>query len=81
MNELVDPNGLSQSAGIAAKLRTHGKGLSIEIVRCCARFLAGDHEQLDDFGRSYYATSAGTIVFALPKGPPWFAIVRLPQEI
>jgi hypothetical protein len=81
MNPLLDPNGMSQSAGISATLRTYGKGFALEVVRCHGRFLAGDHEQLDGFGRSYYATSAGTIVFTLPKGPPWFASVWLPQEL
>ena len=81
MSAFVDRNGLSQSRGISAALRTHGKNFGLEIVRCHSRFLAGDHERLDAEGRSHYATSFGIIVFALPKAPPWFAVVSLPQEL
>ena len=81
MNGFLDPNGLSQSAGISAALRAYGKGFAVEIIKCHKRYLAGDHEQLDSFGRSYYATSACTIVFSLPTVPPWFAVVCLPQEL
>jgi hypothetical protein len=81
MSQFLDPGGMSQSAGIAAALRSYGKGFALEIVNCHKRFLAGDHEQLDSFGRSYYTTSGGTVVFTLPKSPPWFATVWLPQEL
>ncbi len=81
MNGFVDPQGLSQSAGIGAVLRTHGKGFALELLGCHKRFLAGQHERLDNFGRSYFSTVAGTIVFSLPKGPPWFAFACLPQEL
>jgi hypothetical protein len=80
MNGFVDPNGLSQTSGIQAALRTLGKGFALEVVRCHNRYIAGDHERLDAAGRSYYSTRAGTIVFMLPTGPPWFAHVQLLQE-
>ncbi|PNG25876.1 hypothetical protein [Methylocella silvestris] len=76
----VDPNGLSQSAGVLAAVRSHGKSFALEIVRCHNRYLAGDHERLDGSGRSYYATSVSTIVFSPPASAPWFAVVSLAQE-
>jgi hypothetical protein len=76
----VDPQGLTQSSGISAALRTYGKGFALEVVRCHERYLAGDHERVDASGRSYYETGFTTIVFTLPTGPPWFAVVSLPQE-
>jgi hypothetical protein len=76
----VDPNGLTQSSGISAAARTYGYGFAQEIIRCHTRYLAGDHERADGSGRSYYTTSFTPIVFTLPKGPPWFAVVSLPQE-
>ncbi len=81
MAVFVDPNGLSQSAGVQAAVRAHGKGFSMEIVRCHSRYLANDHEQLDHSGRSYYATSVTTIVFIPPTSAPWFAVVYLAQEL
>lgn len=77
----LDPNGLSQSAGISAAVRAHGKQFAMELVRCHSRYLAGDHEQVDASGRSYYSTSVSKIVFSPPTGAPWFAVVCLPHEL
>jgi hypothetical protein len=76
----VDPNGLTQSAGISAAARRYGKGFALEVVRCHERYLAGDYEVVDGSGRSYYTTSYTRVLFSLPTGPPWFAVVSLPQE-
>jgi hypothetical protein len=81
MSGMLDPGGLSQSRGINASVRRYKQSFAMEIVKCHKRYLVGDHEQLDEFGRSYYATSIGAIVFSLPKAPPWFAVVQLPQEL
>jgi hypothetical protein len=81
MSGFVDSNGMSQTPGIAAALRSYGKPFALEIVRCHQRFLAGDHERLDNLGRSWYSTTAGFVVFTLPQSPPWFALVQLPQEL
>jgi hypothetical protein len=76
----LDPNGLTQSSGISAAARSYGKSFALEVVRCHERYLAGNHERVDGSGRSYYTTSFTTIVFTLPTGAPWFAVVSLPQE-
>jgi TIR domain len=76
----LDPNGLTQSSGISAAVRSYGKQFALEVVRYNERYFAGDHERVDGFGRSYYTTSFTPIVFTLPAGPPWFAVVSLPQE-
>ena len=81
MGGFVDPDGLGQSRGIEAAERLYGFPFALEIVNCHRRYLAGDHERVDSFGRSYYVTSFCTIVFCLPTAPPWFVQVYLPQEL
>jgi hypothetical protein len=76
----LDPGGLTQSSGISAAARTYGMNFARQVVRCHERYLAGDHERVDASGRSFYATSFIPIVFTLPTGPPWYAVVSLPQE-
>ena len=81
MNGLLNPNGCDTSPGMLAAVRVYGYGFCQEIVACQNRYCAGDHDHLDSFRRSSYATSAGTIVLSMSTAPPWYAYVRLKQEL
>jgi hypothetical protein len=81
MDGYLDPKGMSHSAGVTASVRSHGQAFALELVRCHARFLAGQADQRDPLGRCYYSTSAGTVVFIMPSKAPWHAFVCLPQEL